>query len=160
MWHTKREGFLTAVAALMTVAAGVLFVLYLTKSSDPGPRSIARITRPGATGPPSAEPARVRSMKAGYSVGGKWRDGFNAEVTVTNLGSQPVEGWTVQLKMPDGVDLTSTWGATIEQRAGTVTLRSQPWNTYLAPGAAIRMGFEAKGEPAEPRSCTINGSPC
>ena len=102
-----------------------------------------------------------RPVKAGYAVRGRWKDGFNAEVTVTNLGTQPVEGWTVQLNMPSKIDVTGVWGARTDQNAGmALTLRSQPWNTYLEPGGSIRMGFEAKGSAAEPTSCTVNGSPC
>ena len=90
----------------------------------------------------------------------KWKDGFNAEVTVTNIGSQPLQGWTVQLQLPPDVDLTSTWGASAEHKANKLTLRSQSWNTYLEPGGSIRMGFEAKGKAADRSSCTVNGSPC
>lgn len=162
-----RDRVLVVTAAAMTAVAGTTTTLYLTGQPDPpAPRAAApTATRtgdpaPSRNGPDSAAPATVRTLKAGYAVRGKWKDGFNAEVTVTNLGSQPVEGWMVQLQLPAAVDLTSAWGAKVEQQAGRLTLRSQPWNTYLEAGGSIRMGFAAKGVAAEPTGCTVNGSPC
>ncbi|GAA2612263.1 hypothetical protein GCM10010399_48910 [Dactylosporangium fulvum] len=152
---------LMVTTAVMVLVAGTMTVLYLTKDGTPPPES-AHTTgpTPTASAPPSAAAAGTQPMKAGYAVRSKWKDGFNAEVTVTNLGAQPVEGWTVQLELPETVDLTSTWGAKIEQKAKTLTLRSQSWNTYLEAGGTLRMGFAAKGEAAQPTKCTINGSPC
>ena len=147
MWHLTRERVLVVTAVVATVVAGTMTVLFLTR--DPGTRVVTVDRTQLVT--PSASAAPVRS---------KWKDGFNAEVTVTNIGSQPLQGWTVQLQLPPGVDLTSTWGATAEHKANRLTLRSQSWNTYLEPGGSIRMGFEAKGKAADPVSCTVNGSPC
>jgi Cellulose binding domain len=56
--------------------------------------------------------------------------------------------------------VTDAWAADVTQVAAAVTLRSQPWNTYLAPGATVHLGFQAKGAAAAPQSCTVNGSPC
>ena len=80
-------------------------------------------------------------------------------VQLTGSAAEPLASNPIRIE-PPGVDLTSTWGATAEHKANKLTLRSQPWNTYLEPGGSIRMGFEAKGSAAEPVSCTINGSPC
>lgn len=160
MWHLTRERVLVVTAAVATVVAGTMTVLYLTH--DPAPRVVTvertQLVTPSASAAPVKSGAGV--VKAGYAVRSKWKDGFNAEVTVTNIGSQPLQGWTVQLQLPPDVDLTSTWGATAEHKANRLTLRSQSWNTYLEPGGSIRMGFEAKGSAAEPVSCTVNGSPC
>ncbi len=160
MWHLTRERVLVVTAAVATVVAGTMTVLYLTH--DPAPRVVTvdrtQLVTPSTSAAPVKSGAGV--VKAGYAVRSKWKDGFNAEVTVTNIGSQPLQGWTVQLQLPPDVNLTSTWGATAEHKANKLTLRSQSWNTYLEPGGSIRMGFEAKGAAAEPVSCTINGSPC
>jgi cellulase/cellobiase CelA1 len=162
MWHLTRERVLMLTSAALALAAGTMTILYLSRSDEP--RSlpptapVARTSGPPA--PSRVEPSRPAPVKAAYAVRGRWKDGFNAEVTVTNLGSQPLEGWTVQLDLPAAVDVTSTWGAKVEQHAGRLTLRSQAYNTYLEAGGAIRMGFEAKGEAAQPTGCSVNGSPC
>ncbi|MEV4509380.1 cellulose binding domain-containing protein [Dactylosporangium sp. NPDC049525] len=149
---------LVVTATVATVVAGTMTVLFVTRDA---PRVVTVERTHVATPTTSAAPVRSGGgVKAGYAVRSKWKDGFNAEVTVTNIGSQPLQGWTVQLQLPPGVDLTSTWGATAEHKANKLTLRSQSWNTYLEPGGSIRMGFEAKGKAADPVSCTVNGSPC
>jgi len=101
-----------------------------------------------------------RVLTARYEVRGRWKGGFNAELVVTNLGAQPVEGWTVELRMPDGVRVTDAWSADLQQAAGRVTLRSQPWNTYVGPGGTVHLGFQATGDAAAPSGCTVNRVPC
>ena len=91
---------------------------------------------------------------------GRWAGGFNAELVLTNLGSDPVEGWTLRLGLPAGVKVAGAWSADLGQAAGAVILRSQPYNTYVAPGAAVHLGFAATGPPGPPTSCTVNGAPC
>ncbi|WP_432831705.1 cellulose binding domain-containing protein [Dactylosporangium sp. CA-092794] len=151
---------------VMTVIAGTMTVLYFTKGDGPQPlRPVATSSGdpPGARrsgGPSVPATAAPGTVKAAYAVRSKWKNGFNAEVTLTNLGSQPLTGWTVRLELPKGVDVTSTWGAKAEQAPGRLTLSSQAYNTYLEAGGALRMGFEAKGDAAQPTSCSVNGSPC
>ncbi len=148
----------------MAVAVAVLLTLYLMPGSK-GPPQLAdqpHASPPEPVGTPQARASAspTRTVKADYAVRGKWKDGFNAELTITNLSSEPLEGWTVQLQMPPGVSVLSAWSAEATQKATAVTLRSQAWNTYLAPGSSLRMGFQATGHAEAPRSCTINGSPC
>ncbi|GAA4248488.1 cellulose binding domain-containing protein [Dactylosporangium darangshiense] len=165
MWHLTRDRVLMITAAVMTVVAGTMTVLYVTKGDD---SSRPMTTMAGTSGPPASPrggpsakgTAPPGTVKAAYAVRSKWKDGFNAEVTLTNLGSQPLTGWMVQLELPKGVDVTSTWGAKAESQPGRLVLRSQAYNTYLEAGGAIRMGFEAKGDAAQPTSCSVNGSPC
>ncbi|GAA2391240.1 hypothetical protein GCM10010170_103540 [Dactylosporangium salmoneum] len=164
MWHLTRDRVLMITAAVMTVVAGTMTVLYLTKGSN-SPNPISPVARASGPPPKSAAPsdpatAKPGTVKAAYAVRSKWKDGFNAEVTVTNLGSQPLMGWMVQLDLPKTVDVTSTWGATTQVLPGRLIMRSQAYNTYLEAGGAIRMGFEAKGDAAQPTSCSVNGSPC
>ena len=162
MWLLTRDRVLMLTTTLMTVAAGTMTVLYVTKDGPPE-RPLTPVAR--TSGAPPASPSRPASaapgsVKAAYAVRSKWKDGFNAEVTVTNLGSRPLMGWAVQLDLPEDVDVTSTWGATAEQHPGRLVLRSQAYNTYLEAGGAIRMGFEAKGPAGPPKSCSVNGVPC
>ncbi|MGI5245517.1 cellulose binding domain-containing protein [Dactylosporangium sp. CA-139066] len=164
MWHLTRDRVLMITTAVMTVLAGTMTVLYFTKPDAPRPMNpVARASAPtpaSSAGPSVKGTAAPGTVKAAYAVRSKWKDGFNAEVTVTNLGSQPLTGWMVQLELPKSVDVTSTWGAKAEQSPGKLVLRSQAYNTYLEAGGAIRMGFEAKGDATEPTSCSVNGSPC
>jgi cellulase/cellobiase CelA1 len=162
--YSSRERHLAWLALLMAVAVVVLLALYLMPGSS-GPPQLAdqpKAAPPKPVGSPQAKASAspTRTIKADYNVRGKWKDGFNAELTITNLSSEPVEGWTVQLQMPPGVSVLNAWSAVATQKATAVTLRSQAWNTYLAPGGSLRMGFQATGSAEVPRSCTVNGSPC
>ncbi|WP_433610789.1 cellulose binding domain-containing protein [Dactylosporangium sp. CA-139114] len=161
MWLLTRDRVLMVTTALMTVVAGTMTVLYVTKDAPaerpPTAPAAGPTQPPRPSAPASAAPG---SIKAAYAVRSKWKDGFNAEVTVTNLGSQPLMGWIVRLELPKDVDVTSTWGATAELGPGRLVLRSQAYNTYLEAGGVIRMGFEAKGPAGPPTSCSVNGSPC
>jgi hypothetical protein len=167
MRATQRQQRLAAISAAFAVAAVAVLGLYLLRGSTPPRDAAHRAAAPRHQPSPSASPeprrtesAGPRAVKAGYAVRGRWDGGFNAELVISNLGSQPIEGWTVRLNMPGGVAVTQAWSAEVTQVASVVTLRSQPWNTYVAPGGTVHMGFQATGGAADPSSCTINDAPC
>lgn len=162
MRYTQRELILAASAAVLAIVAAVFLILYLVSGPPRSSRVISPVTGTHPTHPPASPSpsAGPHALTVGYLVGGRWKGGFNAELTLTNLSSQAIEGWTVRLEMPPDIAVGTAWSADVKQVANTVTLRSQPWNTYLAPGAAMHMGFEAKGDAATPQSCTVNGAPC
>jgi cellulase/cellobiase CelA1 len=160
---TRRERVLVGVLVVMAVTAAALVALNLRQGSGRPAATSQRIVEPRQTQAPIPTQTATtgpRVLTAGYSVRGHWKGGFNAELAVTNLGSQPVEGWTVRLQMPPDVSVTGAWAADVTQVASAVTLRSQPWNTYLAPGTTVHLGFQATGAAAAPRACTVNASPC
>jgi hypothetical protein len=155
---TRRELILGTVAGALVVAVAVLLgvVLFRGPAHQPSPAAVAHQST-ARTPSPQTPP---RTLRTEYSVVGRWAGGFNAELVLTNLGSEPVEGWTVRLGIPAGVKVAGAWSADLDQTAGAVILRSQPWNTYVAPGAAVHLGFAATGPPVPPTSCTVNGAPC
>ena len=166
MWYSKRERNLAVVAAAMGVLAVTLLVLRLLDSpaaESGSKRRAAEHRQPGtsAASPGSSQASpKPQILRAEYSVRHQWEGGFDADVTVTNIGSEPITGWTVILRLPAGVTVTQVWAADFIQTGGVVSLRSQPWNTYLGPGAVTSLGFQATGKPGAPSSCTVNGSPC
>jgi cellulase/cellobiase CelA1 len=155
---TRRELILAAVAGALAVTVAVLLGVVVLRKPAHRPAPAAIVHPSTASSPPKATPPRT--LRTEYSVVGRWADGFNAELVLTNLGSEPVEGWTVRLGLPAGVKVAGAWSADLDQAAGAVILRSQPYNTYVAPGAAVHLGFAATGPPVPPTSCTVNGVPC
>jgi cellulase/cellobiase CelA1 len=151
-WHVL-AGVLVAVVVLLGFAL-------VHAASRRAPVQAKPRASPSASRAPSASTSPAAPMKAEYAVRGKWPGGFNAELALTNLGSEPVEGWTVRLGLPADVKVDQAWSADVTRVAGAVLLRSQPWNTYLGPGDTVRMGFAATGKASAPSSCTVNGSPC
>jgi cellulase/cellobiase CelA1 len=160
MRFTKRELVLTgALAVVVAVVLG--YAVFHGTGGRPSPGAQAVVPPPSAPArSPSASGRPASAFKTEYAVRGRWPGGFNAELVLTNIGSQPVEGWTVRLRLPPDVRIGSVWSATVTQVPDAVILRSQPWNTYVAPGAAVHLGFEATGAAAAPSSCTVNGAPC
>lgn len=161
MRYPKRKHVLAGVLAVVVVAALGLAVVQLVGRRAPPAKPAATVTHhPSASPSPSLETLQDKALKADYTVRGKWPGGFNAELDLTNLGSEPVEGWTVRLRLPPDVKVAQAWSADVTRVPGAVELRSQPWNTYLGPGATVRMGFAATGKASAPSACTVNGARC
>ena len=162
MRYTKREHVLTVLAGALAVAVAILLGLVVFRGATRPPSTGAQVGAPrrSADAPQSPKASPPPVLRTEYAVRSRWPGGFNAELVITNLGSEPVGGWTVRLRLPPDVKVGRAWSADVSQVPDVVTLRSHPWNTYLAPGAVIHLGFEATGVPAAPSSCTVNDSPC
>ncbi|MFJ4482598.1 cellulose binding domain-containing protein [Streptomyces longwoodensis] len=91
-----------------------------------------------------------------------WNTGLTSNVTVTNTGTTPVDGWTLVFDLPGGQTITSGWNATYTPASGRVTARNAPHNALLAPGASVGIGFQAThtGNTSAPTSFTLNGTAC
>ncbi|WBB78222.1 cellulose binding domain-containing protein [Micromonospora sp. WMMD882] len=110
--------------------------------------------------------AGVASAAAGcrvdYVVGSEWAGGFNAEVTITNLGD-PVDGWTLGFTFPAaGQRLAHTWSATWDQSGQQVSATNLPWNATLGTNRSTVIGFVGawSGSNPAPTTFTLNGRPC
>ncbi len=91
-----------------------------------------------------------------------WNNGFTANISITNTGTSPVNGWTLVFTLPSGQTITSGWNATYSPTSGQVSARNVSHNATLAPGATIDVGFQAThtGNTAEPGAFTLNGVAC
>ncbi len=90
--------------------------------------------------------------------------GFTANVTIANTGTSAVDGWTLAFAFAAGQRVTDGWSATWNQPVGSanVTATGLPWNTTLAPGASVGIGFNGSftGTNPAPTSFTLNGATC
>ncbi len=105
----------------------------------------------GSTPPPST------SCAATYRITNSWNNGFQAEVSVTNNNSSPLNGWTVSWTLPEGQRIDSLWNGTLSQSGSTVTVRNASWNGTVAPGATVTFGFTASSNGnnvVPPLTCT------
>jgi cellulase/cellobiase CelA1 len=91
-----------------------------------------------------------------------WNTGLTSDLTVTNTGTAPVNGWSLVFTLPSGQTITSGWNATYAPTSGQVTARNLSYNGTLAPGASVGLGFQAThtGNAAAPASFTLNGTAC
>ncbi|WP_328752876.1 cellulose binding domain-containing protein [Streptomyces sp. NBC_00285] len=112
---------------------------------------------PGDPGTPSG-PAACK-VTYGTSV---WQDGFTADVTVSNTGSSPVNGWNVAFALPSGQRITNAWNATVSSSTGSVTAANAAHNASITPGGQVSFGFQGtySGTFAKPAAFSLNGTSC
>lgn len=113
-------------------------------------------TPPVTTPPPGGGPCRVT-----YTTNA-WNTGLTANLTITNTGTTPINGWSLIFTLPVGQTITSGWNATYSPVSGQVTARNVIYNGTIEPGASTGISFQAThtGNPAAPSSFTLNGAAC
>ncbi|ETK30874.1 cellulose-binding protein [Microbispora sp. ATCC PTA-5024] len=114
-----------------------------TPTPTPSPTPSPTPTRtPTPTPTPSPQPT-PSGCTATYTITSQWPGGFQADVTVRNTRSTPVNGWTVTLRFLNGQQVSQAWNATLTQSGDTATARNVSWNGALAGGATASFGFLA-----------------
>ena len=78
---------------------------------------------------------------ATYQLVNSWAGGFQAQVTVTNDGSSPTNGWTVTWTFPGDQRITQLWNGSYAQSGPSVTVNSQSYNGAIAAGGTTTFGF-------------------
>ncbi|MFK3979986.1 cellulose binding domain-containing protein [Micromonospora sp. NPDC050397] len=118
-------------------------------------------TPPG--NPPTTPPGNpgTGTCRVGYTSNA-WQNGFTADVSVTNTGSSPVNGWTLSYSLPSGQQITSSWNANVTQSGSAVTARNLGWNGAIAPGATVSFGYQGThgGGYTTPTAFSLNGTAC
>ncbi|MBT8228566.1 MAG: hypothetical protein HKP61_06680 [Dactylosporangium sp.] len=130
-----------------------------TPSGRPAPRpQPSAASRPPTTPPPSAT---ALPLTADYTVSSAWTTGYVASIVVRNPGATAT-AWILEIRLPSGVTIVNGWNATFVVSGTTVRVTPPRHQTRLAPGGAITLGYRVvRTNPSnEPRSCTVNGSPC
>ena len=64
--------------------------------------------------------AAVAGCSVAYTVSSQWQGGFNADVSITNLGD-PLSGWTLTWSYGPGQTATQAWNASVTQSGAAVT---------------------------------------
>jgi endo-1,4-beta-xylanase len=91
-----------------------------------------------------------------------WNTGLTANMTITNTGASPINGWTLTFTLPGGQVITQGWNAAYSPASGPVTAANLSYNGTLNVGASTTIGFQAThtGNSAAPASFTLNGQSC
>jgi hypothetical protein len=100
--------------------------------------------------------------KVVYTPVSEWAGGFVANLTVTNNGTAPINGWSVGFTFPGDQTIASAWRTAFTQSGRTVTATNLPYNRVLNPGASTSFGWQGTwhASDAPPTSFTVNGRPC
>jgi Cellulose binding domain/Fibronectin type III domain len=112
------------------------------------------------TGTPAASTCAVS-----YMITNAWGSGFVANISFTNLGSGPVNGWTLAFAFPTSTEsVSSGWNGNWTQSGRNVQVTSADWNAALAPGggSSADVGFVGSNSGAypSPTAFTLNGTVC
>jgi beta-xylosidase len=110
------------------------------------------------TPPPGSAPCRVT-----YAVTSQWPGGFDANVTITDTGTAPVNGWSLAWTFPNGQAVTQIWEASSTMSGSQVTARNVSDNAAIgANGGTVSFGFLGSWNGANnpPASFTLNGTTC
>ncbi|MFC4529173.1 cellulose-binding domain-containing protein [Sphaerisporangium dianthi] len=111
---------------------------------------------------PTPSPSLPGPCHVSYSSYG-WSGGLTSSVSITNTGSNPINGWRLTFTFPDpGQRLTNGWTADWSQTGSTVTATALSWNRTIAPGNAVTIGFNASRTGANPAPTLfqLNGAVC
>ncbi|MFJ7771473.1 PQQ-dependent sugar dehydrogenase [Streptomyces sp. NPDC097107] len=91
-----------------------------------------------------------------------WGTGTTVDLTVTNTGDAPVNGWTLEFPLALGQTVVSDWNTELTQGSNTISAGSASHNAAIAPGASVTLGYLADhtGDASPPPRFMLNGDAC
>ncbi|MGW2517454.1 glycoside hydrolase family 48 protein [Streptomyces sp. NPDC001617] len=91
-----------------------------------------------------------------------WGSGFTADLTITNRGTDAINGWTLTYGYSGSQKLSNGWNGTWSQSGTAITVKDAGYNGTIAAGAAVSTGaqFSYSGTNTAPTSFAINGTTC
>jgi aryl-phospho-beta-D-glucosidase BglC (GH1 family) len=116
----------------------------LTHSARPSNRSIRKASpSPSDRGRfvPAIETLEDRlTPTIGFSVVNDWRSGFQAQITITDTLSTPLNNWSLSFQFDHAI--TDIWNGNIVSRTGNnYVVDNAGYNADIAPGSSVTIGF-------------------
>ena len=119
---------------------------------------------PGAsTGSPSPTGSGAPvSCQAVYSVTSTWPGGFQAQIVLSNTGTAPISPWALAFTFGGDQKIASLWNASYTQSGERVTVTNESYNSAIAPGASVTVGFTGgyTTSNAAPAAFAVDGTAC
>lgn len=105
------------------------------------------------------------NCQVSYAVTQGWGNGFVANISITNSGPDPIDGWTLAFSFPAASEsVSSAWNGTWTEHGQAVTVTSLSWDGTLAAngGNTVDIGFAGANDGAypSPAAFTLNGTVC
>ncbi|MFI8091272.1 cellulase family glycosylhydrolase [Streptomyces sp. NPDC086080] len=144
---------LRPAAAAAALASALLLALTTATAAPAAP---APTGADAVTAGPAAADARVTAQITRTTA---WDTGYGADVSITNDGDAPADGWTIEFDLPAGTTVAGHWSATRTRQGQHYRFTNASWNATVAPGGRQSFGFNATGT-GLPLNCTVNGLPC
>jgi hypothetical protein len=109
-----------------------------TPSPSPSPTHTAS---PSPSPSPSPTTSGTGTCSAAYSLTNSWSTGFQGQVVITNTSSSTLNGWTVSWTYPGNQDINDLWNGSYTQSGEAVTVTPESYDTSIAPGGTVTVGF-------------------
>ncbi|RPI95046.1 MAG: hypothetical protein EHM40_04420, partial [Chloroflexi bacterium] len=103
------------------------------------------------------------SCRVNYTNNNDWGSGATINITITNLGTSPINGWTLTWSFPGNQIITNLWNGSYTQTGASVSVSNLGYNaTILANGGTTALGFNLSynGANNPPPIFNLNSSPC
>ncbi|MEN3540680.1 non-reducing end alpha-L-arabinofuranosidase family hydrolase [Microbispora sp. ZYX-F-249] len=110
----------------------------------------------------ATQPAQAAvACRVDYTISSSWPGGFNANVTINNLGDA-VNGWRLTWSFGSGEQISQIWNATHTQSGSSVTATNVSYNGSIPSGGNTTFGFNgsSNGSASVPTSFSLNGVAC
>jgi chitinase len=108
----------------------------------------------------AAPAAGAEGVTARFAPTSDWGSGHETAVTVTNGGTTALDGWVLEIQLPPGTTISSSWDADVTRSGDRYRVTGKSWAGALAPGASRSWGYVGTGPFRAPVSCTLNGADC
>ncbi|WP_345638937.1 cellulose binding domain-containing protein [Rugosimonospora acidiphila] len=97
-----------------------------------------------------------------YQVTSQWNVGFTTNVTISDTGSSPINGWTLRWTFTNGQKVTQGWNGNFTQNGAQVTVTNVSYNGTIPAGGSTSLGFNGSwtGANATPTGFTVNATAC
>ncbi len=78
-----------------------------------------------------------------YKLINDWGQGYNAEISITNNGDEPIEDWSLEFDFDTKIDRFYT-AEILEYEGDHYVIKNLGYNANIKPGETINLGFEGK----------------
>jgi glucose/arabinose dehydrogenase len=91
-----------------------------------------------------------------------WGTGMTVDLTITNTGTTPINGWTLTFPLSRGQTIVSDWNTDLIQGGDIVNAVNAAHNGTIAPGGSVTMGYLAShtGDASLPSRFSLNDDAC
>lgn len=93
-----------------------------------------------------------------YSVTNEWNTGFTGSITITNNGTNAIDGWNVGWQYSQN-KITSSWNMTLSG-ANPYSASALSWNSNIQPGQSVSFGFQGDKNGGSAEIPTVTGAVC
>ncbi|WP_405581850.1 cellulose binding domain-containing protein [Streptomyces sp. NBC_01190] len=106
--------------------------------------------------------ASAATVGAAYSRTSDWTTGYTGQYVITNSNGSTLNGWTLKFDLPAGTSVSSLWNGAYTVAGRTVTVTPASWNSAVAPGGSVDVGFvtKATANAGDPVNCLIDNVKC